>query len=89
MLSLLKADCTPKDLEAALNEAMDRADALQQQKQEPKATSHQSPRHAAKEADRDEEEAFVAEMTDAGFSRNLALKALAAVGAENTIEGED
>ncbi|KAK7107714.1 hypothetical protein V1264_015588 [Littorina saxatilis] len=91
MLSLLKADCSPQDLEQALEEAMDHVDTLQQQQ-------HHSPHHSPQRelppqpepqavGDKEKEEDFVKELAEAGYSRSLARKAMKEVGAGDAAEG--
>ncbi|KAL8581505.1 hypothetical protein ACOMHN_042898 [Nucella lapillus] len=86
MLSLLKADCSPQDLEQALQEAMDGIDASQQQqRQQPvRQTQARLPAHAS---DKEKVAAFMTEMRDNGFSKGLALKALQEVDPEDIAEG--
>ncbi|XP_076466247.1 E3 ubiquitin-protein ligase rnf213-alpha-like [Babylonia areolata] len=85
MLSLLKEDCSPQDLEQALQDAMDRIDALRhpQQPSRPQAAAPQP----APVTDKEKVVLFMSEMTDNGFSKGLALKALRELGAENVAEG--
>ncbi|XP_076466869.1 E3 ubiquitin-protein ligase rnf213-alpha-like [Babylonia areolata] len=85
MLSLLKEDCSPQDLEQALQDAMDRIDALRhpQQPSRPQAAAPQP----APVTDKEKVALFMSEITDNGFSKGLALKALRELGAENIAEG--
>ena len=89
MLSLLKLDCSPEDIECALNEAMDRIDAMQRlpPTQVPAAAAEASV--SVSPADLQERERkFVAEIVDSGFPRKLALRAAAEVGTEDVGDGK-
>ena len=87
MLSLLKSDCSPQDLEEALQDAMDLVDSVEQR-------HHHNPQHRPQQPepqptdDKEKAEEFVKEMLDSGFSKTLALKAMKEVGVEDTAEGE-
>ena len=87
MLSLLKSDCSPQDLEEALQDAMDLVDSVEQR-------HHHNPQHRPQQPepqptdDKEKAEEFVKEMLDSGFSKTLALKAMKEVGVEDIAEGE-
>ncbi|XP_070190023.1 E3 ubiquitin-protein ligase rnf213-alpha-like [Littorina saxatilis] len=92
MLSLLKADCSPQDLEQALQEAMDFIDASQQQPQQQQRqpqSQQQSelPEETQAVDDKETIETFMMEMFDAGFSKPLALRALKEVDVEDVAAG--
>ena len=82
MLSLLKADCSPEDLEEALQEAMDLVDVLERRQDH---STQQRPQPAD---DKEKAEEFVREMLESGFSKTLALKAMKEVDVEDVAEGE-
>ncbi|XP_070188878.1 E3 ubiquitin-protein ligase rnf213-alpha-like [Littorina saxatilis] len=84
MLSLLKADCSPQDLEQALQEAMDHVDTLQQQ--EHCSAAQPSPK-LPPVGGSDKMEMFVKELVETGFSRTLAMKAANEVGTEDVDNG--
>jgi hypothetical protein len=86
LLSLLKADCSPQDLQDAVKEAMDRAEAIERQNRDLDLGGAAAP---AEGEDNKLAEEFVKEMVESGFTRSLALKALAArVPAEDKAKGE-
>ncbi|KAK7494871.1 hypothetical protein BaRGS_00013998, partial [Batillaria attramentaria] len=86
MLSLLKESCSPADLEAALQEAMDEVDRVERQ-----WTQHKNvPAAQEQEEEMNDEEkvvTFLSEMLDSGFPRPLALKAMKEVGREDIAGG--
>ena len=87
MLSLLKSDCSPQDLEEALQDAMDLVDSVEQRHCHNPQHQPQQPELQPAD-DKEKAEEFVKEMLDSGFSKTLALKAMKEVGVEDTAEGE-
>lgn len=87
MLSLLKSDCSPQDLEQALQEAMDHIDLMEQQHHHKPQQQPQPPQPQPAD-DKEKAEEFIREMFECGFSKTLALKAMKEVGLENIVEGK-
>ena len=87
MLSLLKSDCSPQDLEQALQEAMDLVDSKEQQHRRNPHHRPQQPQLQPAD-DKEKAEMFLKEMVESGFSKTLALKAMKEVGVEDVAEGK-
>ncbi|KAL8623379.1 hypothetical protein ACOMHN_065913 [Nucella lapillus] len=91
MLSLLKADCYPEDVEQALQEAINPVESLQQRRnnRQHNNSSSRTPSPVAEipvEAGETRAE-FMRVIVDNGFSQSLARQALDAVGVEDVTEG--
>ncbi|KAK7459431.1 hypothetical protein BaRGS_00038999, partial [Batillaria attramentaria] len=79
MLSLLKEDCTPRDLEEVLEEAMEEVNRMkEQQRGQQKEMEEQEDK---KRENRENATVFVDQMKTFGFSTSLALRAMEDVGA--------
>ena len=87
MLSLLKSDCSPQDLEQALQKAIDLVDFKEQQHHH---NAHYQPQQPQLQPADDKETAdvFLKEMLESGFTKTLVLKAMKEVDVKDIEEGK-
>jgi hypothetical protein len=85
MLSLLKADCTFEDIETALEDAANEVAKRKTEQQDEHDKLDKLQR--GKMEEKEKVAAFIRELTSTGISRNKALKAFRAVGADDPVAG--
>ena len=85
LLSLVKADCTPDDVEWALDEAMDEVVRMKQKLQGQQQQIQQQ--EEEKRETKEKIARFLKELKDADIPRHKALRALDAVGPDDPDEG--
>ena len=85
LLCLIKIDCTPDDVEQALDEAMDKVIRMKQEQQGQQQQIQQ--REEEKRETKEKIARFLKELKDADIPRVKALKALNAVGPDDPDEG--
>ena len=86
LLSLIKVDCTPDDVNQALDEAMDEVVRIKQEQQGQQQEIQQ--REEEKRETKEKMARFLEELKDADIPRDKALKALNAVGPDDPEKGK-
>lgn len=87
LLSLLKAECTPQHLEAAIQTALDEVNSIDQELKKQQQQEMQMQRQRER-SNKEKVSLFLKKMKANGFRKSLALKAMAEVGCENMSKGE-